>query len=127
MASMEYPPICPYCGVESSLVNGTAIYPHRPDLAKKLFYRCKPCNAYVGCHPKTTTALGTLAGPALRMARQAAHAAFDPHFRFHGSKRRGEGYRWIQKRLGLTSEQAHIGSMDEATCWRVVEACRELR
>lgn len=42
--------ICPYCGSKTEYVDGTVIYPHRPDLANRKFYICRPCNAYVGCH-----------------------------------------------------------------------------
>lgn len=63
-------PTCPYCGKDSVLVNGHVIYPHRPDLLEKKFYWCKPCDAYVGCHPGTANPLGRLANAELRRANR---------------------------------------------------------
>lgn len=116
-------PICPYCGKKSHLADGTVIYPHRPDLAKKLFYRCTPCGAFVGCHPGTITPLGRLANAELRKAKQAAHAAFDPKWQ-GGDIRRQRAYAWLAEQLGIPREDCHIGLFDEALCQRVIEACR---
>ena len=63
---------CPYCTNHSRLTDGTEIYPHRPDLAEKKFYYCKPCDAFTGCHKGTETPLGTLANKPTRKARTAA-------------------------------------------------------
>lgn len=70
-------PKCPYCKENAQQVQGDALYPHRPDLKQKTFYWCKPCDAYVGCHPGTTDPLGTLANKNLRFQRGLAHCAFD--------------------------------------------------
>lgn len=72
---------CPYCRQPAKLVTGAAMYPHRPDLIHKWFYRCFPCDAHVGCHPGTRNPLGRLANFELRTAKIAAHAAFDPIWR----------------------------------------------
>jgi hypothetical protein len=112
-------PICPYCGKESMLSSGAAIYPHLPRLAYKPIYVCFPCDAYVGCHPGTTKALGRLANAELRKAKIAAHAVFDPIWR-NGTMSRRAAYRWLTLALGL-SEPAHIGEMDIEGCERVIE------
>ena len=41
---------CPYCDREPLLVKGDVIYPKRQDLVNNLYWLCKPCDAYVGCH-----------------------------------------------------------------------------
>ena len=41
---------CDYCQKPAELVTGATIYPHRNDLAHLRFWRCVPCEAYVGCH-----------------------------------------------------------------------------
>ena len=69
---------CPYCEKVPELVTGDKVYPHRKDLYSKWFWRCEPCNAYVGCHPGTKNPLGTLANQELRAWRLQAHHAFDP-------------------------------------------------
>lgn len=114
---------CPYCGNTARLVGGNAIYPHRPDLAAKKFYQCKPCDAHVGCHPGTEKALGRLANAELRKAKMAAHAAFDPLWK-NGERKRRSAYAWLAKELGIEEKQCHIGMFDVEMCRRVVEVCR---
>jgi len=58
--------ICNYCGNNAEMVSGDAIYPHRPDLYHRKFYRCQPCGAYVGCHEGTDKPLGRLANAELQ-------------------------------------------------------------
>lgn len=70
-------PICPYCSKVSKKVTGKEIYPHLPRLHEKIYYQCKPCGAYVGCHPGTERALGDPANKELRTARVNAHSVFD--------------------------------------------------
>ena len=127
-------PICPYCDSPSKLVGGDVIYPHRPDLSGKKFYHCDPCGAWVGCHPKSTRALGRLANVVLREAKRQAHAAFDPLWKAkikrHGVPKweaRGAGYAWLAKQLGISADDCHIGMMDEAMCRRVIEVCTPFR
>lgn len=117
-------PVCPYCHKPSVLVGGMVIYPHRPDLDNKQFYLCKPCFAYVGCHPGTAKPLGRLANAELRQAKKVAHALFDPLW--HGNpKSRSNAYKWLAKALGIPESECHIGMMDAGRCNAVVAACRE--
>lgn len=119
--------ICPYCDAKVQLVGGLAIYPHRPDLAHKLFYRCWPCDAHVGCHPDTTKPLGRLANAELREAKKAAHAAFDPLWTAGAKKgKRSAAYAWLADALGIDGKECHIGMFDVADCRRVVAACTKL-
>lgn len=116
-------PVCPYSGHDSKLVDGSWIYPRRPDLHAKQFYHCGPCNAYVGCHPGTTVPLGRLADAKLRSAKMAAHSNFD---RLWKSKkmRRHVAYARLADKMGIPRELAHIGMFDVAQCLRVVELVR---
>jgi len=116
--------LCPYCWEKAKLVDGKAIYPHRPDLYSLNFYQCSPCGAYVGCH-KTGDGkqpLGRLANAELRKAKSAAHAAFDPMWK-DGKKKRGSAYAWLADNLGIDKRDCHIGMFDVETCRRVVEIC----
>ena len=115
--------LCPYCGEHAQLVGGLAIYPHRPDLRDKRFYLCAPCDAYVGCHPGTTNALGRLANAELRKAKMAAHSAFDPIWK-SGQKKRSSAYAWLADALQMPKKDCHIGMMDVADCLRVVAECK---
>ena len=115
---------CPYCNTPAQLVDGMAIYPHRPDLAHLKFWLCAPCDAWTGTHANSRDhkPKGRLANAELRRARISAHAAFDPLWKT-GPMSRGEAYRWLKDKLGLES-QPHIGFMDADGCRRVVDACK---
>lgn len=129
--------VCPYCHRDAALVTGNEIYPHRPDLIDKLFWRCAPCGAYVGCHPRAgkngkggigdgRVPLGRLANAELRRAKQRAHAAFDPMWR-SGQVRRKAAYAWLAGELGLCAENCHIGMMDVDACRAVVAVVENQR
>lgn len=114
--------ICAECGGMAVLTTGRTIYPHRPDLYKKHFWRCS-CGAYCGCHPNTKTPLGTPCGPITRKARSAAHAAFDPLWK-RGELTRKQAYKWLADTLGMTREECHIGMMNAEQAGAVVTALR---
>ncbi len=122
-------PICPYCGKTAVLTNGREIYPMRRELHRKPIWKCPTpiCEAYVGCHPGTEIPLGRLANPKLRRAKMAAHRVFDPIWRGDNTQPgdRRKAYRWLAEQLGIDPNECHIGMFDEATCWRVVEICKE--
>jgi len=124
---------CPYCHRPAKLATGANIYPHRPDLVDKVFWRCAPCDAYVGCHPKHrkwsptgTTPLGRLANAELRREKQRAHAAFDPLWK-SGEMRRTEAYKWLAEQLGMSAANCHIGMLDANACRAVVAAVQCLQ
>lgn len=121
---------CGECGKPAGLVTGALIYPHRPDLHAKPFWRCCACGAYVGCHDGTNRAKGSPCGPETRAARVAAHAAFDPLWRRKMAKEgvpqgraRSSAYKWLSEQLGTEPEKTHIGMFDAAMARRVVEVC----
>lgn len=116
------PLLCPYCGGASERVTGNIIYPHRRDLHRKFFYLCRPCDAYVGCHPGTTAPLGRLANAELRKAKGAAHSAFDPKWK-SGEMKRKAAYGWLAEKLGIPRNDCHIGMFDVETCREVVKVC----
>lgn len=134
---MSTKPHCPYCDRKAELVPGLVIYPHRPDLAYKSFWRCEPCGAHVGCHPQAnkrgkggigdgTVPLGRLANAELRRAKQAAHAAFDPLWRSREMSRR-DAYAWLAGALGISPDNCHIGMFDVDGCRAVVSAVNARR
>ena len=117
--------ICPYCGTAAKLVDGRAIYPHRPDLSSKQFWQCKPCAAYVGCHAQGdgTKPFGRLANAELRRAKKDAHFAFDRLWMNAKNRRRARvaSYAWLADAMGLTVDECHIGEMDVQQCERVFD------
>lgn len=126
--------ICPYCNNPAKLVNGSAVYPRYPALADKLFWQCKPCDAYVGVHAGSERPLGRLANAELRKEKMAAHAAFDPLWKRKMARdgipkkaARAKAYKWLAEALSIPREECHIGMMDIARCKRVVEICNQYR
>lgn len=135
-------PVCPYCGAPAEHVKGIVIYPHRPDLFTLSFWRCEPCQAYVGCH-KTgdgMVPLGRLANARLRNLKSIAHAAFDTLWQKALEARRmpsgqfpkgakGEArnlwYRRLAAALEIPIEECHIGLFDELRCQRAINLCRQ--
>lgn len=129
---------CDYCDRPAELVGGNVIYPHRPDLTHKWFWRCKPCKAYVGCHitplgqkktkPPLYQPLGRLANAELRAAKQRAHAAFDPLWKSR-EMTRSSAYKWAAEAMGISANNCHIGMFDIDQCNRLVvlvnERCNE--
>jgi hypothetical protein len=113
---------CDYCGDPAVLVTGREVYPHRPDLAHRQFWRCEPCAAYVSCHDGTTHPMGRLANAELRAAKIAAHAAFDPLWRARGWKRNA-AYRWLAEQMGMPRADCHIGMFDVERCQQVAAVC----
>lgn len=123
-APLDVPEYCHCCGGQTvecmhhDLVYGRA-YGEWPWM-----FRCLTCEATVGMHPFTNIPLGTLATRAMRSARTAAHAAFNPLFE-SGAMKRTQAYTWLAAQLGIANvEQCHIGLFDIETCIRVVEVCR---
>ena len=121
--------ICPYCNAEAKQVNGEVIYPHRPDLAAKLFYLCRPCWAYVGCHQtpdRHGEPFGTLADEETRMYRSELHAHLDPLWidgpKRGRRKRRVFVYKWLSEQLHLPENETHVGLFDVATCKAALNA-----
>lgn len=88
-----------------------------------MIYICKDCDAYVGVHEGTDTALGRLSNKELRSAKIKAHAAFDQIFRdgiinkiwkefFPNTSNRKKAYKWLAKQMNLSEESCHIGMFD---------------
>lgn len=111
-------PVCDYCGRWADLVTGKDVCPHRKDLVNRRFYRCVPCEAYVGCHPGTDMPLGRLANAELRAAKQEFHAIFDPHWKRAKYKSQGRTacYRRLADQMGIPMNTCHIGMFDVDQC-----------
>lgn len=110
--------LCGMCGGLSVLTDGGCIYPDRPDLAHKAFWRCA-CGAYVGCHPGTETPLGTPADAPLRRARGLLHERLDALWRGRVTgkgKARVRAYALLADRMGLERDECHIGNFTLEQC-----------
>lgn len=116
--------ICPYCGDDTMLVEGTEIY---GSINKRFFYICWLCDAYVGTHKsRYTVALGRLANAELRQWKQEAHAWFDPIWQRKGTNEaRSKYYGWLSSKMGIPKPFAHIEMFDVEQCKQVVALCKE--
>lgn len=84
--------------------------------------------AYVGVHKGTDKPLGRLANAELRYWKRAAHAAFDPLWKYGRFKGfRDVAYGWLAKRMGLPMELTHIGMFDVDQCKKVIQICQNER
>lgn len=115
---------CDYCGEPAEKVTGKVIYPHRPDLYRKLYYNCAACEAYVGCHPGSSVPLGRLANKELRAAKRKAHLHFDELWKSNKMSR-SSAYEWLSKALNISRGETHIGMFDLDKCKNVVKAVTE--
>lgn len=107
--------------VNAALCKGDVVYPHRPDLYKKNFYKCPTCGNFVGCHPKTTRPLGCIPTPEIKLARIKVHEKMDPIWK-SGKITRNALYRLISKRLGYTYHNGGTKSVTECLkVWDILE------
>jgi hypothetical protein len=127
--------VCGYCGKQATLSSGQYLWPNIPEIAHKLFWRCHECDAHVGCHRsgvwveqpdgKFVTSdgslpFGTLANAELRLARNRAHAMFDPLWQTGVFKKRSDAYRWLAQRMRLPRALCHIAMFDLSQCEQAV-------
>jgi len=116
--------LCPYCGEPAVLVDSAELYHGR---SYGPAYLCRPCYAWVGCHPGTIKPLGRLANAELRKAKIAAHDAFDPLW-IDGVPKgpaRRKAYQWLSEQLHIDVHKCHIGMFDVELCERTVVVCRD--
>ena len=117
---------CPYCGAKATLRPSSAVY---GDAAKTDGYlyvcdRYPKCDSYVGAHKKTILPMGTLANGDLRNKRIQAHKAFDWMWK-SGLMTKWQAYKWMQGKLDLSDEQAHIAMFSEYMCDRLIAECNK--
>ena len=116
---------CPYCKIPAVLVTGRDVYPHIKNLHHKKFWKCSPCEAWVGTHENSLEfkPLGRLAKKELRDLKMKAHMVFDKFWK-DGPMQRTEAYTRLAAALGVETTKCHIGWMSEEECRKVIEICR---
>ena len=113
------PQRCPFCRSSVSLIDSAKIY----DQSYGFIYLCDAypnCDARVGCHPGTITALGTLANQKLRRWRSLAHRHFDPLWQSGIFSSRQIAYKWLSKAMKLPLERTHIAMFNIRQCQRAI-------
>lgn len=117
---------CPYCGAKATLRPSSAVY---GDAAKTDGYlyvcdRYPKCDSYVGAHKRSKLPMGILANGDLRNKRIQAHKAFDWMWK-SGLMTKWQAYKWMQGKLDLSDEQAHIAMFSEYMCDRLIAECNK--
>lgn len=110
---------CPECGDLLLL---------KKSRAGNYFYGCRrwpECRGSHGAHPDGTP-LGVPADAETKQMRVAAHEVFDSLWK-EGTLTRKGAYTWMQRTLGMTVDEAHIGNFDIATCKRLINAVWEVK
>lgn len=108
--------------VEAELVSGEDTYPHRPDLARLPFWRCRNCGSFVGCYYKTkdrTRPLGVIPTAEMKVIRQRIHRVIDPVWQ-EGKTPRGKIYERMSQLLGKEFHTAELRSLND--CEKALEA-----
>jgi hypothetical protein len=112
--------VCWYCGNPTTYVDSATAY----GVSYGMIYQCKPCDAYVGVHKGTDTALGSVANKMLRMQRNAAHRAFDPLWKDKHLSR-NEAYAELSQHMGTPPEYTHIAMFNTGQCQQVIKWAQE--
>ena len=126
--------ICPYCKSQTEYVSSAEAY---EGIHYGMIYLCRSCDAWVGVHKGTDTALGRLANKELRYWKKEAHRWFDP-IAIHGLinqvwpeyvediTNRKKAYLWLSKKMDKDFEFTHIGMFDVEDCKLVVDICKPI-
>lgn len=114
----EHDLTCPECGAPMRL---------RPSKFG-LFYGCTAwadtkCSGGHGARSDGTPH-GVPANKETKEARQAAHFVFD-HLWKNGHMSRSDAYRWMQRTMGMSPDEAHIGRFTRDQCKALVLAFKE--
>ena len=105
--------ICPECGAPMAF---------RPKSRYGPFYGCTrfpECTATHGAHPDGRP-LGIPANKETKLARMAAHEAFDRLWNT-GRMKRGRAYILMQDLMVMTEREAHIGRFTKEQCGKLIE------
>lgn len=115
---------CPYCNNKAEFISSKQFY--GTDYGTNL-YVCRPCDARVGTHGKGKKPLGTMANVKLRALRRTCHQVFDKRWKYKRNRHwsRHNAYKWLQKVMNLSAEQAHIGMFNEEQCFKLLKILQE--
>ena len=109
---------CDYCGRRTEYVDSKIVY----GKSYGMIYLCRTCMAYVGGHKGSDRPLGRLANAELRYWKKAAHAVFDPLWKYGWFRRhRNAAYGWLAQKMGLPVAETHIGMFDVTQCRKAIQ------
>lgn len=118
---------CAYCGAQTEYLDSSIVY----GKSYGMIYICKPCEAWVGVHHKTSKiALGRVANRNLRKHKKLAHSYFDLLWKakiktgFTKNEARNKAYQWLSEQLSTPLKYTHIGMFDVEMCKKVIKICK---
>ena len=117
---------CPYCGAPAICRPASTVYGTDTIDRGSYLYVCSrwpACDAYVSAHKKDRKPMGTLANHSLRHKRILAHQALK-RLQKERHMDKWAVYVWLQAKLGLNEDKAHIGMFSEQMCEQVISLCR---
>lgn len=118
---------CPYYGSQALLRPASVVYGPRAADPAAPYYVCArypACDSYVAAHRDTRLPMGTLANGELRRKRIEAHRAFG-YLWESGLMTKKQAYLWLQAKLGLPKQEAHIGKFSLFRCEEVIRLCND--
>lgn len=123
---LEPPVKCDCCDGDSvDLVSNSEIYNGREYGEWPYVYLCLNCGAYVGLHKFTDLPLGTMADKKTREARKKKQAFSRAiYIRFNGDT--SEAYKWLAKKMGISTKICHFGFFSIEQCDEVVRHAENL-
>lgn len=126
---MKVPTVrCPYCRAKATLHPANYVF-GKDAKPGSLLYVCDrypACDSYVGAHQKTKLPMGSLADGDLRHKRIEAHKAFDWMWK-SGLMTKSQAYKWMQAKLGIRSDYAHIAKFSYYMCDQLIAACSQAK
>lgn len=117
---------CPYCGAPVVFRPASAVYGSKVNQKGSHLYVCSrypECDAYVGVHRNTSRSMGVPADRQLRQKRIHAHRMLEELRRERRMSKWGV-YLWLQTKLDLPPDKAHIGMFTAEMCDRLIDTCR---
>lgn len=111
--------ICPNCKKEVEWIPNEKVYGKRYGRSFMCYY-CFDCDYYVGCHNNTREPLGTMADRETRQMRNECHKLFDRLWKENHFTRK-QSYEWIQRKMGKTKNEAHIGMFSKKECIKLLK------
>ncbi len=118
---------CPYCGSPAVCRPASTVYGASTIDRQSFLYVCSnwpSCDSYVGAHKRDRRPMGTLANSRLRHKRILTHHALK-RLQKQQHMDRWATYVWLQARLSLDEEYAHIGMFSEQMCSQVISLCQD--
>ena len=117
---------CPYCGSPAIYRPAAMVHGNNTRHKDTHLYVCSrwpDCDSYVSAH-KNMQPMGSLANKKLRHKRILAHQALE-ELRLNRHMETWAVYIWLQVKLELPPDKAHIGMFSEEMCDRLISICRE--